>query len=95
MIVAALGWLNPAVAALLMVASSAIVIGNSLRLRQPLRRRHLELRRPRPRRVRKPRRDSSVPLALGIDTAMIELPLVFLGACSARRTAWACAAGSP
>ena len=34
-IVAALGWLNPAVAALLMVASSAIVIGNSLRLRQP------------------------------------------------------------
>jgi heavy metal translocating P-type ATPase len=34
-IVAALGWLNPAVAAFLMVASSAIVIGNSLRLRQP------------------------------------------------------------
>ena len=33
---AALGWLNPALAALLMVASSAIVIGNSLRLRQPL-----------------------------------------------------------
>ena len=35
-IAAALGWLNPALAALLMVASSAIVIGNSLRLRQPL-----------------------------------------------------------
>jgi P-type Cu+ transporter len=35
-ITAALGWLNPAVAALLMVASSAMVIGNSLRLRQPL-----------------------------------------------------------
>ena len=35
-IAAALGWLNPAVAALLMVASSAMVIGNSLRLRQPL-----------------------------------------------------------
>jgi heavy metal translocating P-type ATPase len=34
-ITAALGWLNPAVAALLMVASSAMVIGNSLRLRQP------------------------------------------------------------
>jgi heavy metal translocating P-type ATPase len=31
---AAAGWLNPAVAALLMVASSAIVIGNSLRLRE-------------------------------------------------------------
>ena len=35
-VAAALGWLNPALAALLMVASSAIVIGNSLRLRQPL-----------------------------------------------------------
>jgi P-type E1-E2 ATPase len=35
-IVAALGWLNPAVAAFLMAASSAMVIGNSLRLRQPL-----------------------------------------------------------
>jgi heavy metal translocating P-type ATPase len=34
-VVAALGWLNPALAALLMVASSAVVIGNSLRLRQP------------------------------------------------------------
>ncbi|MGC8641022.1 MAG: heavy metal translocating P-type ATPase, partial [Isosphaeraceae bacterium] len=34
-IAAALGWLNPAVAALLMVGSSAMVIGNSLRLRQP------------------------------------------------------------
>jgi P-type E1-E2 ATPase len=34
-IIAALGWLNPALAALLMVASSAVVIGNSLRLRQP------------------------------------------------------------
>ena len=34
-IAAALGWLNPAVAALLMVGSSAVVIGNSLRLRQP------------------------------------------------------------
>ncbi len=35
-VAAALGWLNPALAAFLMVASSAIVIGNSLRLRQPL-----------------------------------------------------------
>jgi heavy metal translocating P-type ATPase len=35
-LLAALGWLNPAVAALLMVASGAMVIGNSLRLRQPL-----------------------------------------------------------
>ena len=35
-VAAALGWLNPALAALLMVASSAIVIANSLRLRQPL-----------------------------------------------------------
>jgi cation transport ATPase len=35
-VVAALGWLNPAVAAFLMAASSAMVIGNSLRLRQPL-----------------------------------------------------------
>jgi hypothetical protein len=35
-IVAALGWLNPAVAAFLMAASSAMVIGNSLRLRQAL-----------------------------------------------------------
>jgi heavy metal translocating P-type ATPase len=35
-VAAALGWLNPALAALLMVASSAMVIGNSLRLRQPL-----------------------------------------------------------
>ena len=35
-IVAAMGWLNPAVAAFLMAASSAMVIGNSLRLRQPL-----------------------------------------------------------
>lgn len=35
-IAAALGWLNPAIAALLMVGSSAMVIGNSLRLRQPL-----------------------------------------------------------
>ena len=35
-VAAALGWLNPALAALLMVASSAIVISNSLRLRQPL-----------------------------------------------------------
>lgn len=35
-IAAAWGWLNPAVAALLMVGSSAVVIGNSLRLRQPL-----------------------------------------------------------
>ena len=34
-IAAALGWLNPALAAFLMVASSAMVIGNSLRLRQP------------------------------------------------------------
>jgi hypothetical protein len=34
---AAMGWLNPAVAAFLMVASSAIVIGNSLRLRQLVR----------------------------------------------------------
>jgi heavy metal translocating P-type ATPase len=34
-IVAALGWLNPAFAAFLMVISSALVIGNSLRLRQP------------------------------------------------------------
>jgi heavy metal translocating P-type ATPase len=34
-VAAALGWLNPALAALLMVASSAIVIGNSLRLRSP------------------------------------------------------------
>ena len=32
---AALGWLNPALAAFLMVASSALVIVNSLRLRQP------------------------------------------------------------
>jgi P-type E1-E2 ATPase len=36
-IMAATGWLNPAVAAFLMVASSAIVIGNSLRLRPPVR----------------------------------------------------------
>jgi hypothetical protein len=35
-IVAAMGWLNPAVAAFLMAASSAMVIGNSLRLRQAL-----------------------------------------------------------
>ncbi|MGO9598500.1 MAG: heavy metal translocating P-type ATPase, partial [Isosphaeraceae bacterium] len=35
-IAAAAGWLNPAIAALLMVASSALVIGNSLSLRQPL-----------------------------------------------------------
>ena len=35
-VVAAMGWLNPAVAAFLMAASSAMVIGNSLRLRQPL-----------------------------------------------------------
>ncbi len=35
-VAAALGLLNPALAALLMVASSAIVIGNSLRLRHPL-----------------------------------------------------------
>ena len=35
-VAAALGWLNPALAALLMVASSAFVIGNSLRLRNPL-----------------------------------------------------------
>jgi heavy metal translocating P-type ATPase len=35
-VAAALGWLNPALAALLMVASSAIVIGNSLRLRGPV-----------------------------------------------------------
>jgi P-type E1-E2 ATPase len=34
-VAAALGWLNPALAALLMVASSAIVISNSLRLRKP------------------------------------------------------------
>jgi heavy metal translocating P-type ATPase len=33
-IAAAAGWLNPALAAFLMVASSAIVIGNSLRLRE-------------------------------------------------------------
>ncbi|WP_165220882.1 heavy metal translocating P-type ATPase [Aquisphaera insulae] len=33
---AALGWLNPAIAALLMVASSAVVIGNSLQLRRPI-----------------------------------------------------------
>jgi heavy metal translocating P-type ATPase len=32
---AALGWLNPAIAAFLMVASSAMVIANSLRLRSP------------------------------------------------------------
>jgi heavy metal translocating P-type ATPase len=32
---AALGWLNPALAAFLMVASSAMVIANSLRLRSP------------------------------------------------------------
>jgi P-type E1-E2 ATPase len=36
-IAAALGVLNPAIAALLMVASSAIVIGNALGLRQPVR----------------------------------------------------------
>ena len=33
---AAAGWLNPALAALLMVASSGMVIANSLRLRQPM-----------------------------------------------------------
>ncbi|QEH36836.1 Copper-exporting P-type ATPase A [Aquisphaera giovannonii] len=35
-VAAAMGWLNPAIAALLMVASSGMVIGNSLRLRGPL-----------------------------------------------------------
>ena len=31
-----MGWLNPALAAFLMVASSTLVVVNSLRLRQPL-----------------------------------------------------------
>jgi P-type E1-E2 ATPase len=35
-VIAAMGWLNPALAAFLMAASSAMVVGNSLRLRQPL-----------------------------------------------------------
>ena len=87
---AALGWLNPALAAFLMVASSALVTVNSLRLSQPFEialdgcgiparsRRWLGLRPPAWRTRRSRLTVVDRPIAPE-SSHMIELPLVFLG----------------